>query len=223
MYGEKDASLAPKVVILVSECLLIALSYAVLFGDLFASFRAFGKSPSPARNGTLFAFNVVVFARFLFTLFVFLRRKIPWEEAISVPMAFALYLLGFPLLARGAASDFGRLGLVGILLFASGSFINTFSEYQRHRFKARPEGKGKLYTSGLFSLSMHVNYFGDLLWVTGYACVTHNVYASLVPAFLFIFFYAFNIPKLDAYLKQRYPAQFTSYASKTKRFIPFVL
>lgn len=104
-----------------------------------------------------------------------------------------------------------------------GSFLNTFSEYQRHRWKARAENRGKLYTRGLFASSMHINYFGDLLWVTGYACVTNNAYAFLVPAFLFAFFYFWNVPKLDAYLKQRYGDDFSAYKRRTKRLVPFIL
>ena len=70
---------------------------------------------------------------------------------------------------------------------------------------------------------MHINYFGDLLWVTGYACVTNNAYAFLVPAFLFAFFYFWNVPKLDAYLKQRYGDDFSAYKRRTKRLVPFIL
>lgn len=223
MYGKPSSSPAPKLVILVAEAALVGLSYGVLFADGLVGVRASGAAPLALRSLTLFAFNLVVFTRFLLTLFVFLRRKIPWEEALSVPMAFALYLLGFPLMARPASVAFGALEIVGILLFVAGSFLNTYSEYQRHRWKAREENRGKLYTQGLFASSMHINYFGDLLWVTGYACVTHNAYSFFVPAFLFAFFYFWNVPKLDAYLKQRYGDDFSAYARRTRKLVPFVL
>jgi protein-S-isoprenylcysteine O-methyltransferase Ste14 len=223
MYGQKDPSLPQKGVILSSELFLIAVSAWVLFGDLLEGVRAFGSDPEPTRNLVLFTFNVVVFGRFLLTLFYFLERRIPWEEAFSVPTAFALYLLGFPLLARPASTPVGLLELAGIVLFALGSFLNTFSEYQRKRFKSDPMNKGKLYTGGLFALSMHPNYFGDLLWVSGYACVTHNPYSALIPAFLFCFFYFYNVPKLDAHQRERYGQSFVDYERRTKRLIPFVL
>lgn len=223
MYGTKSASTAQKLVILCAETALVGLSYGVLFGPVLTGVRSFGDAPAGPRNATLFAFNVVVFARFLLTLFVFLKRTIPWEETLSVPMAFGLYLVGFPLMARSAPLGLGALELTGIGLFAVGSFLNTFSEHQRNRFKARAENRGRLFTGGLFGVSMHVNYFGDLLWVTGYACVTHNPFAFLVPALLFVFFYFFNIPKLDAYLRERYGDAFAAYETRTKRLIPFVL
>ncbi len=111
---------------------------------------------------------------------------------------------------------------MGAGLFPLDSFLNTFSELQRHLFKKRPENKRKLYNQGLFSLSIHVNYFGDLLWVAGYALVTHNPYALAIPAFLFCFFQFFNIPKLDAHLRDHYGEQFLDYEQRTKRFVPFL-
>lgn len=223
MYGEKGRSLTQKAIIVAAEVGLIALSYLVLFASAFAGWRAFGQDPSVPRNLTLFVFNLVVFARFLLTLFAFLERHIPWEEAFSVPMAFALYLVGFPLMAQPAAVPFGWLEIVGIALFVTGSSVNTFSELSRKRWKARAENRGKLYTGGLFSLSMHPNYFGDLLWVSGYACVTHNPYAPLIPTLLFFFFYFYNVPKLDAYLREHYGEPFRAYERRTKRLIPFLL
>jgi steroid 5-alpha reductase family enzyme len=205
------------------ELMLIAASYLVLFGPLFPGLRAFGEAPSFARNTILFAFNLVVFARYLLTMFVFMERRIPWEEAFSIPVAFALYLLGFPLLARPASVHFGVLEILGISLFVAGSFINTYSEYQRRRFKRRPENKRKLFTGGLFAVSMHPNYFGDLLWVAGYACVTRNEFAWLIPAFLFSFFYFYNVPKLDPHLRQHYGEAFANYERRTKRLVPFVI
>ena len=52
---------------------------------------------------------------------------------------------------------------MGILLFIIGSYINTYSEIQRKRFKDNPNNKGKLYTLGLFQYARHINYFGDIL------------------------------------------------------------
>lgn len=223
MYGEKSPSRPQKLVIVTIELGLIAASYFVLFGSLLRGLRAFGDAPNFARNVTLFAFDLVVFARFLATMFVFVERRIPWEEAFSIPIAFALYLLGFPLLSRPASVGFGVIDVMGIVLFAVGSFINTYSEHQRRCFKRRAENTGKLFTGGLFAVSMHPNYFGDLLWVSGYACVTRNAFAWLIPAFLFCLFHFFNVPKLDRHLREHYGDTFVDYERRTKRLIPFLL
>jgi steroid 5-alpha reductase family enzyme len=223
MYEQKSPSWPQKVVICAIELMLVITSYFVLFGPLLSSIRVFDDAPSVTRNTTLFAFNLVVFLRFLATLFVFVQRRIPWQEAFSIPFAFALYLLGFPLLARSTSVDFGAVDALGILLFVTGSFINTYSEYQRRRFKRRDENKGKLFTKGLFAIAIHPNYFGDLLWVCGYACLTRNALAWLIPALLFCLFHFFNVPKLDRYLRGHYGESFIEYERRTKRLIPFVL
>lgn len=94
--------------------------------------------------------------------------------------------------------------------------LNTGSELMRDNWKKNPENKGKLYTTGLFKYAMHINFFGDLLWVTAYAIVTRNGYSLLIPAFLFCLFAFYNIPKLDRYLAAKYGKAFDEYRKKLK-------
>jgi len=160
--------------------------------------------------------------RMTFMMLVLLKRHIPLEESLSVPLAFGIYYVGFPLLAANRPSPLDLLDVLGIALFVVGSVINSGAELQRHFWKAHPENAGKLYTGGLFRYAIHINYFGDVLWVTGYALVTHNLWSALIPAFLFVMFAAANIPKLDAYLRTKYGEAFVAYEGRTKRFIPGV-
>lgn len=59
--------------------------------------------------------------------------------------------------------------IVGSTLYATGLFIEWYSEVQRAVFKKKPENKGKVYDGGLFGLSRHVNYLGYTMWRSGYA------------------------------------------------------
>ncbi len=43
-----------------------------------------------------------------------------------------------------------------------------------------------------------------------------------LPAMMTAMFLFYHIPGLDSYLTQRYGDEFTAYASRTKKFIPFV-
>ena len=223
LYSQIERSIPQKLVILLSEIVFVVLSYLILFGNLL---NTIGLDFTPGdfnRRLILFVFNVLAFSRFMFTLFVFVKRRIPWDEAGAVPTAFAIYYLGFPLLGLEQTQPVGTLAVIGILLFVVGSFVNSFAEYQREVWKRNPDHRGKLYTGGLFSLSMHINFLGDVLWVSGYAFVTHNIYSALIPVYLFTFFYFYNIPKLDRHLREHYGEQFEEYRRKTKRFIPFLL
>lgn len=226
MYGRYDKSIPQKTVIVILEIILLWISWKILFhhsGDVILKwFGAENAGGGFARSVVIFSFSVIVFLRITIAMFTFVKRKIPWEESISIPFAFALYYVGFALFVLTSSAPLGWIDYAGILIFLCGSFLNTFSEWQRHQWKKKPENKGKLYTEGLFRYSMHINYFGDLLWVTGYAILTRNIYSWIIPVFLFCFFVFFNIPKLDEHLKSKYGDQFEEWRKRTKRFIPFI-
>ncbi len=226
LYGKMSKSIPQKITIVVIELLLLYMSYWILFrrggGFLLEKIGIVTTMGNSAVRSITFIFSLIVFFRMTFMMFYLLKRKIPWEESISVPMAFALYYIGFSLLAYNRTTPIEMSDYVAIAIFLLGSFLNTFSELQRHFWKKHPENQGKLYTGNLFSYSMHINYFGDLLWVSAYAIVTRNLYAAPIPIFLFCFFACYNIPKLDAYLAEKYKEQFVVYRKKTKKFIPFV-
>jgi steroid 5-alpha reductase family enzyme len=151
-----------------------------------------------------------------------LKRKIPWEESVSVPLAFALYFLGFPLFVLPISILIDGIDYLAIAIFIIGCVLNSSSEILRDKWKKQPENKGKIYTLGFFKYSRHINYFGDILWVIAYAIITKNVWSATIPLFLFSFFAFYNAPKLDKYLKEKYGTDYDHYAKKTKMLIPFV-
>lgn len=224
MYGSKDRSLPQKWLTVALEAFFMWVSFWILFGDGFQRLLPFMHSAggNPMRHLLLFVFNCIVFLRMGFTFFYFIKRHIPIAEAIAVPFAFALYYVGFALLGYHTAAPVNYVDYLGIFLFGAGSAINTSSELQRNIWKRNRVHQGHLYTKGLFSYAMHINYFGDVLWVTGYALVTRNPWSALIPLFLLGMFVFGNIPKLDAYLRNKYGTEYEKYRQHTKRLIPFV-
>lgn len=226
MYARYSKSIPQKLFIVGLETLLLWASYWILFQGGFEQIAAlfhWNVTPGdPARHTVLFIFNCIVYARMLLTMFYLLSREIPWEEAFSIPVAFALYYVGYALLGYQARASMGWLDWFGIALFILGSFTNTYSELQRKAWKQDPAHKGQIYTAGLFRYSMHINFFGDLVWVVGYAILTRNPYSILIPLLLFSLFAFYNIPALDKHLAEHYGGQFVEFSQKTKKFIPFV-
>ena len=226
LYGQKSRSIPQKVIIHLLEMLFLLLSYWILFlhGGNFIreQFNITNAENAIDRRTIIFLFNIIIFLRLAFMMFYLLKRKIPWEESISVPFAFALYYIGFTLFVLPVNESIDWLDYIAILIFVDGCFLNTAGEILRDIWKRNPENKGKLYTKGLFRYSMHINYFGDMLWVTAYALITKNWYSVSIPVFLFCFFAFYNIPKLDKYLKEKYGEDFEDYARHTKKFIPFI-
>lgn len=226
LYGQKSKSIPQKIIIFILEIFFIRLSWWVLFqqgGNLIAhQLGITNYRLATDRRRILFIFSIIVFFRIGIMMLFFLKRKIPWAESVSVPIAFALYYLGFSLLVLPVNQSIGFVDYLGIFIFIAGSFINTYSEFLRNNWKKNPANKGKLYIKGFFKYSMHINYFGDLLWVSGYAILTGNWYSVFIPIFLFCFFIFYNIPKLDQYLQSKYGGDFVKYKSHIKKLIPLI-
>jgi protein-S-isoprenylcysteine O-methyltransferase Ste14 len=116
----------------------------------------------------------------------------------------------------------GAVEVIGILLYLSGSYINTHSEYYRHVWKLKAENRGRLYTKGLFGLAMHINYFGDIVLFIGLAMVTHSLSMLVIPLIMTTNFTFNIIPSLDKYLEKKYKDEFREYSKKTKKLIPMI-
>eukprot|EP00397_Hematodinium_sp_SG-2012_P047652 GEMP01054287.1.p1 GENE.GEMP01054287.1~~GEMP01054287.1.p1 ORF type:complete len:287 (+),score=1.61 GEMP01054287.1:55-861(+) len=57
------------------------------------------------------------------------------------------------------------ISLAGWVIFAFGLIFETVADYQKTVFRNMPENKDKYITTGLWSISRHPNYFGEIvLW-----------------------------------------------------------
>lgn len=227
LYGQKSKSIPQKITIHLIEIFLLWLSYWILFqsgGSWFEKQLHIHNATESIinRRFIIFIFNLIIFFRLAYMMIFLLKRKIPWEESISVPCAFALYFIGFPLFVLPVSVAIDGLDYFAIGLFIVGCILNSGSEILRHNWKKQSENKGKIYTQGFFKYSRHINYFGDILWVTAYALMTKNWYSITIPIFLFSFFAFYNAPKLDNYLKDKYGKAYDAYAKKTKMLIPYI-
>ena len=96
---------------------------------------------------------------------------------------------------------------------------------QRFLFKralAQLEGSGGegCYTAGLFSISKHINYTGEILCFLGWAMLTTRSEALAVPGFFglaLVFFYA---PGLDRHLKAKYGSEVAYREWRAPAFAP---
>lgn len=61
--------------------------------------------------------------------------------------------------------------LAGVLLWALGFGIEVVADAQKSRFKADPANRGRFISSGLWSVSRHPNYLGEILLWSGVAVV----------------------------------------------------
>ena len=220
---ENDFSLFPKCVFMAAMINVCFLANHLMFIDInqLPSFlRPYAINGDFNRQVVLMFCLVFYVSRLIVTVFVFLKRKMAWSEMLFVSslMSFALFSL---VKVGGSSSEpLGRLDYFSIALYLFGSYLNTYSEYTRYLWKKQDKNKGHLYTKGLFKYCMHINYFGDIVLFIGFALITHKFSMLLIPFVMALNFVFFIIPRLDAYLSNKYGEEFREYAGKTKKFIP---
>lgn len=186
---------------------------------LFEPFKVNGDF---VRNILILSCMCIYFFRLLFTLFIFFQRKMYWGEAIVIAN-FMPWI--FPYIAYKSGNYSGTIGwmeIIGILLFFTGSFLNTASEYFRFSWKQKKENTGHLYTGGLFKYARHINYFGDVVLFGGLTIVAHQIQLLIIPISMAFVFVVILIPLKESYLKDKYGNEYISYAANTKMLIPLI-
>jgi len=226
MHGIKETSNTLRILWFVSHSIFLYIAYLICFDDkllwLDSILDVNFQGGNFYRRCCLWAFGMMMYIRMNLTTFYLLKRKINIDEFFGVIIAYATYQIGFVLLGGWNTAGFGMLDYLGILLFIIGSYLNTYSEFQRRRFKKDPNNKGKLYTLGLFQFSRHINYFGDMCWVIGWAIVTHNIWSIFIPILLTLGFIFLFIPELSRYLETNYADEYLDWKKETKKLIPFI-
>ena len=202
---------------------LTATALTTGYSDWFMSVLNFEKvEGNICRQIVMFICCLVYFLRFSIGLFVFMQRKISWFEGGLVTVLFFLMFYTFVISAGSHPEPIGPIDIAGIAMFLIGSYLNTLADYQRFVWKRQIENKGRLYTSGLFKYSMHINYFGDAIAYFGLALITYNIVCLCISMGMVVYFIAFEIPRLDEHLNKKYGNEFAEYSQVTKKFVPFV-
>ena len=125
-------------------------------------------------------------------------------------------------------STSGKLGMwdsLGLMVFGAGFLIEVFSDYQLTEFKRIPKNKGKIITTGLWSVSRHPNYFGEaLLWwgISLYALsFPGGIYTLISPVLITLLLrFVSGVPLLEK--RYRDHPDWPAYKNSTAPFVPFI-
>ncbi|WP_062305703.1 methyltransferase family protein [Demequina subtropica] len=217
-----DASSAPKAFVTVLHVAAVGASLAFLSSGVHTWFGGDLSVATPLRRTLVGVLAVVYLIRLLVTQYVMVKRPFPWPEALAVGPWVVILQLTMAWFGGTTEAPVDWVVWVGVGLYALGSWLNTWSEEQRRRFKKDPAHRGVLFTGGLFSVVMHPNYLGDTLLFTGFAMVAGGWWPLLAPAIMAASFAFGHIARLDAHLEEHYGDAFRAYAARTRKFIPFV-
>jgi len=215
---EYDKSHGKKSIII---CIL-ALALFVSIWLLFFNTEVLKMDGNLYRKIILIMCSVIYLVRTVITLFVFLKRRISWLETLPISILMSFVLFGFIYIGGVQTQPINIMDLLGIVLYLIGSYINTSSELDRHRWKYMPENKGHLFTQGLFKYVRHINYFGDIMLFMGFALITQDIRALYIPLFMTLNFIFILIPAKEAYLKDKYRIEFVQYSKRSKKLIPLI-
>lgn len=130
---------------------------------------------------------------------------------------------------EAAKVPFGIVGYIGLGLWIFGFIFQVIADYQKTRFKNNPKNEGNFINEGLWSISRHPNYFGEIVLWTGIAIMAVPVmsglqYVSLVsPVFGFLLIYFVSGVRLlenKADKKWGNDSNYQEYKEKTPVFFP---
>ena len=117
----------------------------------------------------------------------------------------------------------GVVGIVGLLLAASGIAYESIADWQLERFKKRADGKGAVLDSGLWRYSRHPNYFGEccVWWGFGLMALGAGAWWALASPLLMtlLLLKVSGVTMLEKDIGERRP-QYARYIRETNAFLP---
>lgn len=156
-----------------------------------------------------------------------LDERTPISQKFLFPFVLAntvgwAYCLPFYFATR-SPHPLGPTDAVALGVYVLGTVLHFGSDYQKRRFKLRPDVKGRLLDTGFWALCRHPNYLGDFLIYVSFAVVGASIWGWIGPV-LNLLQYAFDaIPKNEKWAAERYGPAWDAYRTKTKAFIPHVV
>jgi steroid 5-alpha reductase family enzyme len=136
-----------------------------------------------------------------------------------------MVLIAFPvvLVNRSAGSSLTVWDGLGLAVWAVGFYFEAVADAQLLRFKRDPLNKGKIMTSGLWSLSRHPNYFGEATQWWGLFIIVLAVPRgwTAVVSPITITFLLLRVSGVTL-LEKKYEKnpKFAAYARRTSAFLP---
>ena len=117
-------------------------------------------------------------------------------------------------------------GVLAGLIFATGLIFESLADQTLSRFKKDPKNKGKVCDQGVWALSRHPNYFGEILVWWSYPVLLFSLsmplgfllalLSALIITWLLVF--VSGVPLLEKRYQDDKPYQ--AYAKKTPKLIP---
>jgi steroid 5-alpha reductase family enzyme len=142
------------------------------------------------------------------------------QGLFMLTISFPIWFVNF-----GSGGPLGPWDSLGLLVFGCGFLVEAIADYQLTEFRKDPGNKGKIITTGLWSVSRHPNYFGEaLVWlgISFYALSFPNGWWTLISPLIITFLLRFvsGVPMLEK--KYQNHPDWAAYKAKTAAFVPWM-
>ena len=91
--------------------------------------------------------------------------SITWVMISIIPGTLG-FLSALDVVTKGTYRSYGIW--TGIILFGIGFLFETIADYQKQQFRSNPKHRNRFISSGLWSISRHPNYFGEICLHIGF-------------------------------------------------------
>ncbi|MDD2833224.1 MAG: DUF1295 domain-containing protein [Methylotenera sp.] len=138
--------------------------------------------------------------------------------------ALLAWIISLPLLgAVNSMQPMNILDYIGIALLSFGLFWETLADWQLSVFKANPENKSKVLSSGVWRYSRHPNYFGEccVWWGFYLIALAAGAWWALPSALLMslLLLKISGVSLLEQTIRERRP-EYAKHMRTTNAFIP---
>lgn len=136
-----------------------------------------------------------------------------------------MYMIALPFLSLNFTTTFFETPWMplGIVVWIIGYYFEVMGDLQLKRFISKPENKGKLMTSGLWAITRHPNYFGEVTQWWGIFLLVFG--ATLNPLLIvgpltitWLILFVSGVPLLEKKYEGR--ADWEAYKKKVNKFFP---
>ncbi|MEK9650001.1 MAG: DUF1295 domain-containing protein [Gammaproteobacteria bacterium] len=146
-----------------------------------------------------------------------------WVSMCALPVFIAL---------SSQATEISYIFFIGLLVFVLGFGIEVVADSQKSAFRSKSENKDKFITSGLWAISRHPNYFGEIILWVGISLMSldflagKELYASITSP-LFTFFllnYVSGVRLLELRGQKKWGQDeaYKEYLRTTPKLFPFI-
>jgi len=149
---------------------------------------------------------------------------------LSALWVFLTTVNSITIIALNSQEPLGTFFIIGGVLWILGFAFEAVADWQKKNFSELPENRDKFITQGLWSISRHPNYFGEIVLWTGIAIISLPLlsdwqFVTLVsPLFVFILLTKISgLPFLEDKAEKKWgnDKNYIEYKNKTPVLTPF--